>query len=237
MLNELLKQPFSGFPPESLKFLKSLSISRNNNKDWFDRHRDEYENYLKLPMRDLIDNLSSEIYKIDSDIVVNYKSIFRINRDIRFSKNKAPYKSLYSAAFAFDRIKSAEIPQFYFHFNKDEFLFAAGQYSMDNNYLKKIRKSVFDNFKYFKSLINERTFKKYYGNVSGESLTKIPKGFEHLKESDSDPLLVEMLMKKQYYVFRNYKPETVLSEKISEIILENIRVSLDFTKFLHNAVK
>mgnify|MGYP003545529061 CR=1 FL=1 len=97
-------------------------------------------------MRELIDTLGIEINKIDSDIVVNYKSIFRINRDIRFSKDKAPYKSHYAAAFTFGSIKSAEIPQFYFHFNSKEFIFATGQYSMDNDYLKKIRKEIHSDF-------------------------------------------------------------------------------------------
>ena len=116
MLDELVKEPFLGFQPEALKFLKSLSNPKNNNKIWFDKHRETYETYLKQPMKDLIDTLSIEINKSYPDIVVNYKSIFRINRDIRFSKNKMPYKNHYSAAFAFGKIKSAEIPQFYFHF-------------------------------------------------------------------------------------------------------------------------
>ncbi|MEZ4689881.1 MAG: TIGR02453 family protein [Ignavibacteria bacterium] len=137
MLDELVKEPFLGFPKKALKFLKELSIPSNNNKAWFDEHRDIYEENLKKPMRDLIDTLAIEINKIDPDIVVNYKSIFRINRDVRFAKDKRPYKEIYAAAFAFDRIKSAEIPAFYFHFDSKEFLFASGQYSMDNDYLKK----------------------------------------------------------------------------------------------------
>lgn len=237
MLGELLSQPFSGFPEEGLKFLKLLSVPKNNSKIWFDKHRDEYEKFLKLPMRELIDTLSGEIRKIDPDIVVNYKSIFRINRDIRFSKNKMPYKSLYSAAFAFDRIKTSEIPQFYFHFNKDEFLFAAGQYSTDINNLRKIRKTVFENFRYYKSLVNERKFKNYYGNVSGESLIKIPKEFENLTDENTDPLLQKSMKMKQFYVYRSYSPEIVLTEEIKDIILDNIRASHRFTKFLSNSIK
>lgn len=237
MLGELIKPPFLGFEPAALKFLKSLSNPKNNNKLWFDKHRDEYEQYLKQPMRELIDTLGIEINKIDPDIVVNYKSIFRINRDIRFSKNKAPYKSHYAAAFAFGSIKSAEIPQFYFHFNSNEFIFATGQYSMDNDFLKKIRKEIYSDFKNYKSIIKNKKFENTYGEVMGDALTKLPKGYENLNIEKEDPLLVSSIRMKQYYVSKTYEPELILTDKITDVIIDNIKLSYDFTKFLYNATK
>ncbi len=237
MLHELVKAPFLGFGKEALKFLKDLSNPKNNNKEWFDKHRDNYENYLKQPMKDLIDTLAIEINKIDPDIVVNYKSIFRINRDIRFSKNKMPYKNLYSAAFAFGRVKSAEIPQFYFHFDPKEFIFAAGQYSMDNDYLKKIRTAINDNFKIYKSIITEKDFVKSYGSVAGESLTKLPKGYDNIDINKAEPELIRSLKMKQFYVFKTYKPEVILNDKLADLITNNIKQTYNFTKFLHNATK
>jgi len=235
MLDNIIKPPFLGFEPEAIKFLKSLSNPKNNNKAWFDIHRDEYETFLKSPMRELIDNLADEIYKIDSDIVVNYKSIFRINRDIRFSKNKAPYKSLYSAAFAFGRVKSAEIPQFYFHFDKNEFIFASGQYSSDIDYLRKIRKAIYSDFKTYKSIIKNKLFEKNYGDVQGESLTKLPKGYENLNLGKEDSLMIKTLMMKKFYVSKTYDNKIILSEDLVEVILENINLTYDFTKYLYKA--
>ncbi|HMS63698.1 MAG TPA: DUF2461 domain-containing protein [Ignavibacteria bacterium] len=237
MLNELIKPPFLGFEPDALKFLKSLSFPKNNNKAWFDIHREEYESFLKKPMRDLIDNLAVEINKIDPDIVVNYKSIFRINRDIRFSKIKTPYKTHYAAAFAFGRIKSAEIPQFYFHFSSKEFIFATGQYSTETDNLKKIRNKIYTDFKNFKSIINKSDFKKIYKNILGESLAKLPKGYENISTGNEDPLLFKTLMMKQFYVEKIYDPTIVLSEKVIDILLENINRTYDFTKYLSEAIK
>ena len=211
MLSDLLNQPFPGFEKKALKFLKALSVSDNNNKKWFDEHRNEYEMYLKLPMRNLIDTLSSEIRKIDPDIVVNYKSIFRINRDVRFSKDKKPYKTHYAAAFAFEKVKSSEIPQFYFHFSAEEFIFAAGQYT----------KSFLNNF----------------GSIKGESLSKLPKGFENPVQVASDPLLIKLLMMKQFYVFKEYNPDVILSEELPDLIVENIKLSYDFTEYLDKVSK
>ena len=237
MLSELLNQPFPGFENKALKFLGSLTLPANNNKKWFDDHRDVYEMYLKLPMRNLIDTLSSEIRKIDPDIVVNYKSIFRINRDIRFSKDKRPYKTHYAAAFAFEKVKSSEVPQFYFHFSPSEFLFAAGQYSMDTVYLKKIRRGIYSDFDRFRSIINDKPFVKYFGKVSGESLSKLPKGFENISNVNGDPLLVKLLMMKQYYVFKEYNPDVILSEELPDLIVENIKLAYDFTKYLNKVSK
>ena len=237
MLDELVKEPFLGFPKKALKFLKELSIPSNNNKAWFDEHRDIYEENLKKPMRDLIDTLAIEINKIDPDIVVNYKSIFRINRDVRFAKDKRPYKEIYAAAFAFDRIKSAEIPAFYFHFDSKEFLFASGQYSMDNDYLKKIRNHIYKNFKNYKAIITDKKFVKTFGSVLGESLTKLPKGYENIDPEKEDPVLVTTLKMKQFYVFRNFKSEVVLNEELADLITDHIKISYDFNKFLSNAIK
>jgi uncharacterized protein (TIGR02453 family) len=237
MLDELIKEPFLGFPKKALKFLKDLSIPSNNNKAWFDENRNSYEENLKKPMRDLIDTLAIEINKIDPDIVVNYKSIFRINRDVRFAKDKRPYKEIYAAAFAFDRIKAAEIPAFYFHFNAKEFLFASGQYSMDNDYLKKIRNHIFKNYNNYKAIITEKKFVKTFGNVSGESLIKLPKGYEGLNIEKEDPALIEILKMKQFYVYNNFKPDIVLKDDLPDVISEHIKISYDFNKFLSNAIK
>ena len=236
MLNDLIRQPFTGFPKESLAFLKSLSNPTNNNKVWFDKNRDKYEVNLKLPMRNLIDDLAIEIKKIDNDIVVNYKSIFRINRDIRFSKDKTPYKNYYSAAFAFDKVKSSEVPQFYFHFSKDEFLFAAGQYSTDKDYAKKIRMSIAENYTGFMKIVSEKNFKKEFGNVQGNSLNKIPNGFENYLLPNK-PLLTELIKMKQFYVYKTFDINDVLSAKMKDDIVSCIKTTYEFTKFLHIATK
>jgi len=237
MLSDLLNQPFPGFEKKALKFLKALSVNDNNNKKWFDEHRNEYEMYLKLPMRNLIDTLSSEIRKIDPDIVVNYKSIFRINRDIRFSKDKKPYKTHYAAAFAFEKVKSSEVPQFYFHFSPEEFIFAAGQYSMDAVYLKKIIRGIYSEFEELKSIITTKSFLNNFGSIKGESLSKLPKGFENPGQVASDPLLIKLLMMKQFYVFKEYNPDVILSEELPDLIVENIKLSYNFTKYLNKVSK
>jgi uncharacterized protein (TIGR02453 family) len=237
MLGELLRESFPGFDKQALKFLKDLKSPSKNNKEWFDKNRDRYETYLREPMKHLIDTLSDQINKIDNDIIVNYKSIFRINRDIRFSKVKTPYKTISSAAFAFYRNKSAEIPQFYFHFSPDEFLTASGQYSMEPENLKSIRRYIFENFDEYESIVKEKKFRKRYGDVQGESLTKVPSEFHGHPAVEKNAELAKALKMKQYYVFETHEPGLVLDERISKIIVESVRLTYDFTKFLTEAIR
>ncbi|HEX2787810.1 MAG TPA: DUF2461 domain-containing protein [Ignavibacteria bacterium] len=233
MLDELIKPPFLGFSPEAIKFFKALSNKRNNNKKWFDKHREEYEVYIKQPMKDLIDALAVEIKKIDKDIVVNYKSIFRINRDIRFTKDKTPYKNYASAAFAFNKVKSSEIPQFYFHFTPDEFLVAGGQYSTDLNNLKKIRSYIFKNYKQYLKVIDNKEIKKEYGEVLGIKAVKTPRGYENI----TDKRLQEILKMTQFYIEKQYEVDVIYDASIVELIVHHLKLMRDFIKFLDDAIK
>lgn len=237
MLDNLIKEPFLGFDKESLAFLKKLENKKYNNKAWFDKNRRTYEQYIKQPMRSLIDSLTGEIYKIDPSIVVSYKSIFRINRDIRFTKNKQPYKSISSASFCFNTIKKSDLPQFYFHFSNKEFLFAGGQYSTEPDKLKKIRHKIAKDFTEFKSIISEKKFIKEYKQIEGDKLTNLPRGYENLKLDKKNLPLIEFLKMKQYYVYKTYEPDLVISPELINLIIYNIKLSYDFTKFLDDALK
>jgi uncharacterized protein (TIGR02453 family) len=236
MLDNLIKEPFLGFSQESLDFLKKLENKKNNNKIWFDKNRETYENYIKSPIRALIDNLAGELFKIDTTLVVNYKSIFRINRDIRFTKDKTPYKTMTSASFCFNTIKKPELPQFYFHLSPSEFLFAGGQYSTDPDKLKKIRRKIYNEFNYFIKIISENNFRNEYKQISGDKLTNLPRGYEHLKFDKINMLLIELMKMKQYYVYKTYKPEIAFNTELVNLIISNVNLSYNFTKFLNEAL-
>lgn len=236
MIDMLIKEPFLGFSRESLDFLKLLENKRYNNKKWFDKNRAKYENFIKLPMRALTDNLAIEINKIDTSIVVNYKSIFRINRDIRFTKDKTPYKTMTSASFCFDTIKRPEIPQFYFHLSPAEFLFAGGQYSSDTEKLKKIRRKIYNEFDTFKKIIFNSEFKKEYKKICGDKGANLPRGYENIKYEKDGEMLAEFIKMKQYYVYKSYKPEVAFKPDVINLITHNIKLSYNFTKFLNDAL-
>lgn len=231
MLSDLIQEPFLGFSEDSIKFLKALK--KNNKKEWFEKNRNKYDSYLKEPMMNLIDALVPELKKVDEDIVINYKSIFRINRDLRFSKDKTPYKTHYAAAFCFDRIKKAELPHVYFHIEPGELIIAAGQYSMEPVNLKKIRYKIFSEFDDYLSIIEDKEFKKLYGEVTGIKQSRPATGYEEV----TDKKLAEILKMKQFYVFKSYKPEVSFDSSFVDLIIHHAKVSHDFVKFLWEAIK
>lgn len=233
MLDNFISEPFLGFSKESINFFAKLKNTKYNNKIWFDKNRNIYEDYIKSPMRSLLDSITPELKKYDSRIVVSYKSIFRINRDIRFKKDKTPYKSHYGAALTYDRIKTPEVPQFYFHLSADEFLFASGQYSTDNAIIKNIRSRIYRSKDEFLSIIQDKVFKKNFGKVIGEKLLNIPSEYRN-KEVEG---ISEFLKMKQFYVFRTYKPEVSFSGELADIIIDNIKITGEFNKFLYDSLK
>ncbi len=232
MLDTFISEPFLGFSEEALNFFSKLKINKYNNKKWFDAHRYVYEDEIKLPMRSLLDTITPDLKKYDQRIVVSYKSIFRINRDIRFKKDKTPYKSHYGASFTYDKIKTPEVPQFYFHISSDEFLFASGQYSTDTAMIKKMRNRICKEKDLFLSIINEKNFVKNFGQVNGDKLKKIPAEY---KGKDTDGI-TEYLKMKQFYVYKSWKPVVALTGELTELIIDNIKITGEFNKFLYDSL-
>lgn len=233
MLEDFIKEPFLGFNRKSVDFLNKLRNKKYNNKQWFDRNREVYENHLKYPMRTLVDTLAAELKKIDESFFITHKSILRINRDIRFKADKTPYKTNYAAAFTYERQKTPEIPQYYFELSYKEFLFAAGQYSTETDALKKIRRRIYENQDEFLDIINEKEFRNKFGDVLGISLQKLPKEFSGRAVPDE---IEKYLKMKQYYVYTTYDPETAFGPELIEQIMDDIRITHDFTKFLFKAI-
>ena len=166
------------FPFNTIDFLKKLS--KNNNREWFHSHREEYEKNFLLPAKicviQLGDFLRNYIPNIIAEPEIN-KSIFRLNRDVRFSKNKSPYKTNLGLYFWEGRKKKLESSGFYFHLEPKTFLVAVGFYIFPNEILKKYRQVLLqqtknsDLYKIIKSL------KRKGYSIEEEKYKKLPAGF------------------------------------------------------------
>ncbi|MGV8017604.1 MAG: DUF2461 domain-containing protein [Ignavibacteria bacterium] len=233
MLTEFIKEPFLGFDQNSVDFLGKLKNKKYNNKKWFDKNRDTYELHVKLPMRHLIDSLAQELKNIDERIFISNKSIMRINRDIRFKKDKTPYKTVYAAAFTYDRIKSPEIPLFYIHLSSDEFLFAAGQYSTDNGIIKKIRNHIFNDFDDFLSIVTDDDLIGDFGSLHGESLHRLPREYSGLT---LDGEMEKYLKMKQLYVEKYFSPDIAFDPDLTDVIVRCVRLTNKLNKFLYDSL-
>ena len=195
------------FTQDFLDFFKELSA--NNYKEWFHANKKRYEASVKNPFLNFLQDLFVEIKKHDKEFKVDAKDcIARINRDIRFSKDKTPY-NLHCTAFASrGGKKNKEIPGLFLRFGPEETGIMGGCYMVPKEQLYGIRKVISSNIPKFRKLIEEKDFVAKFGSIVGEEHKRIPPEFQdaHKKE----PLIA----KKQFYYVAQREPELVLSNDL-----------------------
>jgi len=214
---------------ETLQFLKKLK--RNNNREWFNSNKELYlaahENFLDFTQA-LIDGIS--IFDKSVLGVQAKKCVFRIYRDIRFSKNKSPYKINFGAA-----ISSADgrnlLGGYYLHISPEGSFLAGGAYKPQSEQLLAIRQEVSSNADDFKKIINNKTFKKNFGEISGDKLSSAPKGFDK-----NDPML-EYLKLKDFVMMHYIDEKTVLSNNFINYCVRIYKSMVPFNKFINEPIK
>jgi uncharacterized protein (TIGR02453 family) len=169
----------NNFPFEAVRFLSKLK--RNNNREWFESHREEFNNSLFEPAQEFVIVLGELLRTIVPDIIAipkTDKSIFRLHRDVRFSKNKLPYKTNLGLYFWEGERKKMECSGFYFHVEPEYFFLGAGQYMFTDEQLKKYRGVVYDpdKAKELDSIV--RKLKKKGFGIGGKTYKKVPRGFD-----------------------------------------------------------
>ncbi len=189
-----LYPPFEGFPKQGIFFFKMLK--RNNNREWFEKHKEEFEIYTKSPMQSFIFSLQTHFARFAPEFDLNPKrSIFRIYRDIRFSSDKTPYKTHIAAHFVLRGKPKGFIGSgYYLEIAPGELYIGGGIYIPDGDQLKKIRKTIATRGKEFLSIVGNRRFKKLFAPFEWAKLQRIPKGYE-----ENHPM-AEWLKYKQFFV-------------------------------------
>ncbi len=210
-----------------------IELAPNNNKEWFDSNRKRYEQNVRDAFKAFVDHLIARISEKDKAFAgLQAKDcMFRINRDIRFSNDKTPYKMMMSAVVAPEGKKSRAINGVYFELGPEHVRVYGGVYEIDKDDLLTVREGIADQPKKFKALYNDPAFKKMYGEILGEKNKIIPK---HLKEAAEDEPLI---FNKQWYFYTQFPPEYVLRDDLDEIILNCFEVGKPLEKFFNDLIK
>ena len=217
---------FPGFPPETLEFLRQLA--RNNNRGWFQAHKVIYEEKVKTPMIGLVLALGGAMQSFAPEMIVDPRSaIFRIYRDTRFSRDKAPYKTQIAAVFDPRGIPRHRGAALYCHFSPEEVLIAGGVYMPIPADLRAIRQHVAANYRELRKIITAPEFKKNFGRLEGEQLTRTP------REYPPDHPAADLLRYKQYLVSVTDAPRLAESPKLFPRILTAFRVMMPLIRFLN----
>jgi uncharacterized protein (TIGR02453 family) len=217
----------------TLQFLKSLA--KNNNKVWLDAHRTDYIE-AKADFENFVAVLIKKTAAFDSDVKeLQVKDcVFRLNRDIRFSKNKTPYKTNMGASINRGGKKSM-YAGYYFHIEPGGKSFAGGGLWMPMApELKKIRQEIDYNLDEFKSIVNAKTFKSEYKELENSAdlkLSNLPRGYD--KENPAG----EYLKFKSLVATKYLSDNDITGKKITEKTIRAFRTLMPLIKFINKAIE
>ena len=221
------------FHPSTVSFLKELK--KNNNKAWFDNHKSKYLS-AKIDFENFVHEIIVTISGFDDDIkeLQAKNCTFRINRDIRFSKDKTPYKTNMGASFNRGGKKSI-FAGYYFHLEPDGKSFVGGGLWMPEAIaLKKLRQEIDYCFPEFKKIITSPPFKKQYRGLEmneGQMLVNVPKGYD--KENPA----ASFLKLKSFVATKNI-PDTLLTKAgLAKETEQAFKALMPLVKFMNRSME
>ncbi len=228
---------FTGFPPRALTFLRGLK--KHNRKEWFEEHRDQYEDALRTPMRLLIEEVDVRLAEFIPEIVGSpKKSMFRIHRDVRFSKDKSPYKT-HAACWFFHQDAGSGVggeaahggAGFYFHMAPGEIFCGGGIWMPPRPALAKIRESLADDYKGFNDIVKSAAFKKRFGALDPQGmLTRMPRGY------DVDHPAADWLRHQSFTAGCAVTVEQMQSVKLPDVLAKHYKAMTPFIRWLNTAL-
>lgn len=216
--------------PENLQFtLDYLEDLRfNNNKTWFDENRKRYEQARSVFER-LIEDVMQHFASIENLGKTTLKEcVFRINRDVRFSKDKTPYKA-HMAALIGKGGRKTNGRSYYIHIEPGGSFIAGGVYAALPEHLKQIRATIAaDNGKKLTSIINHKDFITYFGTMRGETLKTTPKGYQ------ADHPAIQLLKHKQFLATHDLNDTDVLQDDFTNHILAVCKALKPFERYFND---
>ncbi len=216
------------FNPEFIEFFKGLS--QHNNKEWFDKNRKIYEKEVKKPFSDFVGEMIERISQYEPEIQIKPSdAIMRINNDIRFSKDKSPYKSYVAANISKYGKKDKSYPGFYFQLSPEKIEVFGGAYMIDKERLQNIRDHIAAHTKDFSSVYNNEAFKAKFGKIRGEQHKRLPKEFQEIAEKES------LIANKQFYYTAELPASLITSEKLPNELMEYYLTGKKLNDFLRPA--
>ena len=222
---------FNGFNREIFTFFRELSL--NNNKEWFDKNRDFYDKEIKNKSKLFVMALHEEYQKIKLDYIADPKlSLFRINRDIRFSKNKDPYKTnlgmFFQQGTKDSLLKKAVASGIYIHYEINESFAATGLHSPEPNILKLLRKHISENWDDFSGIIENEDFKNEFPfTFDNDNLLKKVQGY-----TEDNPAF-QWLRRKEFTFYDNIPLELFYTRELVDYTVKKSEISYKLSLFLN----
>jgi len=220
------------FSPGLFDFLRQLK--RNNNRDWFQKNKSRYESDVREPALRFIDDVGPRLKQISSHLVADPRpvggSLFRINRDIRFSSDKSPYKTAVGMSFSHDRGRNGPAPGFYLQLAPGESFAGGGVHMPETATLNRIRDAIVKDSAEWQRIVTDKKFAPMLVNM-GEALKRAPQGY------DPDHPFVDDLKRKHYVWHESFSEVEVCRADFMDRYIEACRTANPLSGFLAKALK
>ena len=219
------------FTPRLFAFLRDLAD--NNDRDWFKAHQDDFESYVREPALDFVNDFAGPLKKISPHFVADSRtvggSLFRIQRDTRFSKDKTPYKLNTGLQFRHIAAKDAHAPGFYMHLQPGECFIGVGLWRPESKVAYTIREAIAENPAPWKKATRGKRFTDVF-ELTGDSLIRPPRGYEE------DHPLIEDLKRKDFIASAQITQKAITSDTFMAEFADSCKRSAPFMKFLCEAI-
>jgi uncharacterized protein (TIGR02453 family) len=220
------------FSPDLFRFLRQLK--KNNEREWFHANKKWYETSVRHPALQFISDFGPRLEKIsrhfDADPRPVGGSLFRIHRDVRFSRNKQPYKTSVGIQFRHKQAKDVHAPGFYLHLEPGSVFAGIGIWHPDSTSLKKIRDALVADPRRWRRVVNGKRFSATY-ELEGDSLKRPPRGYDH------EHPLVEDLKRRDFMAVTRMTQKQVTAAGFLDDYADLCRAGVPFIRLLCEAVE
>jgi len=217
--------------PELFTFFRELK--ENNNREWFEVNKQRYESNVREPLLRFITDFGVRLPEISPHYVADARksggSLFRIYRDVRFSKDKSPYKTTAGIQFRHENGKDVHAPGFYFHLEPDGVFVGVGIWHPETKTLNKIRDAILEHPNHWQEIVSDKAFTSTFELV-GDSLKRPPKGY------DPEHPLIEDLKRKDFIASTPFSEEDACNPDFIDRFAEACRTASPFIGFLTTAI-
>jgi uncharacterized protein (TIGR02453 family) len=218
------------FTPKTISFLRS--IKRHNDRDWFKARRDDYERHVRQPMTAVIEQLAVDFRRFAPELVASPKvSLYRIYRDTRFSEDKKPLKTHAAAVFPWRGLARHAGAGLYFEVAPGGVWIGGGMYAPQPPDLLRVREHIADTWPEMHRLVRRPAFRRLVGEVDGERLMRVPRGFP------KDHPAAEYLRHRQFLAGREFPAEFAHSRAFYPTLLATFRALVPLVRFLNGPLE
>lgn len=218
------------FETDYIDFLRSLSA--NNNRDWFQENKKHFKAQVETPFHAFVDDLIKRMRRHLGGLedIEAKQCVFRIYRDVRFGKDKTPYKNHMSALISASGRKGMDLPGIYIQSSGEDLRLYTGAHHVEKDALHRLRTAIMKDPKGFRKVITGKKFVDVFGAVLGEKNKRLPKEFQ--EAALEEPLLFN----KSFYYFKKWEAEAILEPGIAGELIKSYQAANSVNEFLYKAI-